>query len=167
MAIFIRAVDVSDADAIAQLYRLPKVRQGTLRMPYESAAVYRDRIEKASPTTYQLAAIDSKNQKLVGNLVLIQFQRSRQHVGTVVVAVHDDYHGQGIGTQLMEEAIEIADNWVNLRRLELEAFVDNPAAIHLYEKFGFRKEGTLKMYAFRGGRYVDAYTMARFHEPGH
>ena len=37
--------------------------------------------------------------------------------------------------------------------------------IALYEKFGFEKEGTHRRYAFRGGEYVDAYSMARIKLP--
>ena len=33
--------------------------------------------------------------------------------------------------------------------------------IALYEKFGFEGEGPHPRYAFRGGEYVDAYSMAR------
>ncbi len=51
-------------------------------------------------------------------------------------------------TNIIIRAIEVSD-WEAL------------AALHLYEKFGFVIEGTLKKYAFRAGSYVDAYTMAR------
>lgn len=33
--------------------------------------------------------------------------------------------------------------------------------IALYEKFGFEVEGTHHRYAFRGGEYTDAHSMAR------
>ena len=46
-------------------------------------------------------------------------------------------------------------------RIELTVFSDNARAISLYRKFGFVVEGTLVGYAYRNGRYVDAYTMAR------
>ncbi len=55
----------------------------------------------------------------------------------------------------------MADNWLNYTRLELTVYTDNAAALALYRKFGFEIEGTLKAYAFRDGRYIDAYTMAR------
>ena len=38
---------------------------------------------------------------------------------------------------------------------------DNAVALALYRKFGFEIEGTLQNFAFRGGRFIDAYTMAR------
>jgi putative acetyltransferase len=64
----------------------------------------------------------------------------------------------------MQAGIDLADNWLNLRRLELEVFVDNEPAIQLYKKFGFTIEGTLVEFAFRDGRYVDTFTMARLRE---
>ena len=40
-------------------------------------------------------------------------------------------------------------------------YADNAAGIALYEKFGFAIEGTHRLFAFRNGEYVDAYSMAR------
>ena len=65
------------------------------------------------------------------------------------------------GSALVSAVIDLADNWLALRRLELAVFVDNAPAVALYEKFGFSVEGTYREYAFRDGRYVDAYAMAR------
>ena len=62
---------------------------------------------------------------------------------------------------LMQAAVDLADKWLNLRRLQLEVFTDNGPAIRLYEKFGFAVEGTLVDFAFRDGQFVDVYLMAR------
>jgi putative acetyltransferase len=45
--------------------------------------------------------------------------------------------------------------------MELTVYTDNAAAIRLYEKFGFEKEGLLRSFGYRDGQYVDVYTMAR------
>lgn len=157
----IRAVNVDDCREMVALFQCPKVRRNTSAMPYRSPIDTRKQLESLPKTTHQLVAIESSTNQLVGVVTLTQLTDSRQHVGYVGIAVHDNYHGQRIGSRLLEEAVDIADNWLNLKRLELTVFVDNAPAVHLYEKFGFVIEGTLKKYAFRAGSYVDAYTMAR------
>lgn len=82
------------------------------------------------------------------------------------MAVRDDWHGKGAGSALMQAAVDMADRWLNLVRLELEVYTDNAPAIRLYEKFGFVKEGVHKQYAFRDGSFVDAFAMARLRAEG-
>jgi putative acetyltransferase len=82
-------------------------------------------------------------------------------VGQLGMAVRDDWQGKGVGTALMQAAIDLADKWLNLSRLELEVYTDNEPAVRLYQKFGFEIEGTAIQYAFRDGQYVDLYLMAR------
>jgi putative acetyltransferase len=77
------------------------------------------------------------------------------------MAVHDAYAGCGAGTALMTALVEVADRWWNIKRLELDAYVDNARAIALYERFGFEREGVLRAYAWRDGVYVDSLAMAR------
>jgi putative acetyltransferase len=62
---------------------------------------------------------------------------------------------------MMQAATDLADNWLNLQRLELEVYCDNEPAVGLYKKFGFQIEGTMKGYAFRAGECVDVYAKAR------
>ena len=69
--------------------------------------------------------------------------------------------GRGAGTALMAAAVEQADRWLGLTRLELFVWTDNMRAIALYERFGFEREGVMRRYAFRDGEYVDALGMAR------
>ncbi len=61
----------------------------------------------------------------------------------------------------MHEIATIADQWLNVLRLELTVYTDNEPALKLYRSFGFEIEGTLRAFAFRDGKFVDAYTMAR------
>jgi putative acetyltransferase len=64
----------------------------------------------------------------------------------------------------MQAAVDLAENWLNLSRIELEVYTDNAAGLALYQKFGFEIEGTLRDYAFRDGQYVDSYLMARIRD---
>ena len=62
---------------------------------------------------------------------------------------------------LLRAALDLADNWLNLSRIELTVYVDNDRAIRLYERTGFQVEGRHARYAFRDGVMVDTLAMAR------
>jgi putative acetyltransferase len=64
------------------------------------------------------------------------------------------WQGRGIGAQLLADALDLADNWLGMLRIKLAVRADNPAAIALYRKFGFRDEGLLRAYACRDGAYT-------------
>ena len=85
----------------------------------------------------------------------------RKHAGGIGMAVRDDFQGQGVGTALLQAAVDLADNWLNLQRLELTVFTDNEPALRLYKKCGFEIEGTLRRHSFRAGQYFDVNYMAR------
>jgi len=101
---------------------------------------------------------------IVGVLRLYVYPIPRlRHVGRIgPVAVSLDHQGKGAGLALMNAAIDMADNWLNQHRLKLLVYADNQAAIGLYQKYGFGKEGILGDFAFRQGQYIDGKTMARF-----
>jgi putative acetyltransferase len=161
--IVVRRAEPSDAEAIHSTFSGPKVIAGTLQLPYPSIEAWRKRLNDIPPSDFLLVAtIDSQ---VVGNLGLHQAGKSarRRHAGSIGMCVRDDSQGRGVGTRLMAAGTELADGWLNYQRLELNVFTDNLAAMALYRKFGFAIEGTFRAYAFRDGRYVDSYAMARLH----
>jgi len=68
----------------------------------------------------------------VGQIALHTFphQPRRRHAAVVGMMVRDDWQGKGIGTQLMQAAVDLADKWLNLSRLELGVYPDNEPAIN-------------------------------------
>jgi len=155
-----RAPTLEDAEEICAMTNLPKFRAGTLRLPFARIeSVRRYLAETDDNTTTDIVAI--LDQRIVGRVGVRRAKGRRIHCGTIIIGVHDDYHGRGIGTALMSQIIDVADNWLNLRRLDLTVFADNLHAIHLYENFGFEREGVLRSDAFRNGEFVDTITMGR------
>ncbi len=106
--------------------------------------------------------------ELIGQLTLEQNENlRRRHVATFGMGVLAAQTGRGVGSRLLEAALDLADNWLNVERTEIEVYVDNASAIALYKKYGFDIEGTMQKYAFRDGSYVDAHAMARFRHGRH
>jgi len=164
MEISIRHAEPSDYEAVQRIFAGPRAIRGTLQLPFPSLEQSRKRLaEPREGVTRLVAAVDDE---IVGILGLHTYPKTprRRHAGYIGMSVRDDWHGRGVGTALMEAAVDLAENWLNLERIELTVFTDNAPAIGLYEKFGFMTEGTLRKYAFRDGEYVDVYTMARLRE---
>ena len=159
----VRHAEAGDAKALHRTMTGLRVVEGTLQLPYQTVERYRKWLSELPESTYMLVA--ESGDEVVGNLGLeAMLTPSRRHVGRLYMAVRDDWQGKGVGTALVEAALDLAENWLNLTRIELEVYTDNQAGIALYEKFGFEIEGTLRRFAFRGGRYVDAYSMARIRD---
>ncbi len=160
MTITLRRATLNDADAVRGIFVGPRAIWGTNQIPYQSADFWRKRLEPADGVIHLLACDEDD---VIGHIGLHTNPGSprRRHVGQIGMAVRDDWQGKGVGTRLMQAVVDLADRWLNLRRLELEVYVDNEPALRLYQKFGFQIEGTLIDYAFRDGQFVDSYGMAR------
>jgi len=79
------------------------------------------------------------------------------HVGVLGILVERDHRGRGVGRALLEEAIARSRGRFELLRLSVNA--DNPRARRLYERFGFRKVGSIPRSHRRYGTYVDEELM--------
>jgi L-phenylalanine/L-methionine N-acetyltransferase len=161
MRIEVRRAEPGDYKAVQQVHAQPRAIWGTLQVPFPSEEVWKKRLTDAADEMYALVACVEGEVVAMAGLHLYPKSPRRRHVGYVGMAVHDKWHTRGIGTALMNAIIELADNWLNLARLELNVWTDNEPALRLYKKLGFEIEGTQRKYAFRDGAYVDAYAMAR------
>jgi len=157
--ILIRAMEPADIPDLTEAWNQPRAYAGTLQLPYTSVDVRQKRSATLGPDVTRLGAVIEG--KAIGMLGLERYQNRRSHVGSLGMAVHDAYAGRGAGSALMAAATSLADNWLNLRRLELNVYADNARAIALYERFGFAREGLHRDYAWRDGAYADSLAMAR------
>jgi L-phenylalanine/L-methionine N-acetyltransferase len=159
--IVVRRAEPEDYRGLQRIHALPRAVWGTLQVPYPSVQTWRKRLEKQSSNHYGLVAC--VQHELVGSLGLVVAERSprRWHAAEIGMAVADEWQGRGIGSALLKAALDLADRWLSLRRVELTVYADNAVAIHLYRKFGFEVEGLLRGYSFRDGAFVDSYAMAR------
>jgi putative acetyltransferase len=161
MAIVVRRAEPGDYEALCAVFAGEQAIRGTLQLPFPSLERWRRRL--AEPDDSLVSLVACVDTEVIGQLSVHMFPNvpRRRHVGQLGMAVRDDWQGKGAGTALMQAAVDLADKWLNLERLELEVYTDNAPAVHLYTKFGFVIEGTLVRFAFRDGRYVDGYAMAR------
>ena len=83
--------------------------------------------------------------RVLGN-ASVQYNPARR--GTWIignVATHPDYRNRGIGSALINTAVQFA-RARNARNLALQVMEGNAPAMHLYEKFGFQAQGAVTYY---------------------
>ena len=96
---------------------------------------------------------------LIGYIGLVAGNLQRiSHIGRIVIGVSKKARGKGIGTKLFEEVFK----WIegkHFSRLELTVIERNTAAINLYEKVGFIKEGKRIESLIIDDKFVDEWSM--------
>jgi putative acetyltransferase len=161
MDITVRRAEPGDFEGLWRNFCDESAYSGTLQLPHPSREVWRRRLAEPAEGRYILVAC--AGEEIVGNAGLHPAGDSprRAHALAVGMAVPAAWQGRGVGTALLGALTGLADGWLNVWRLELTVYTDNERAIALYRRFGFEVEGTLRAYALRDGRYVDALAMAR------
>lgn len=104
----------------------------------EAEAEYIASMENSCDNVMLLAKI---NGEIVGDASLSRLPRRMSHRGDLGVTVVKEHWNQGIGGMLLSKIIGFAKE-NDFEVIDLQVRSDHLAAIHLYEKFGFRKIGS-------------------------
>lgn len=123
--------------------------------PEQQAEVMRGAAERGD--VFFLAEADGVR---VGELNLRRGTRiAFKHSTVLGLSIAKAWRGQGVGSALMQHALEWARAQGNLRRVELWVYASNTTAIRLYERHGFVVEGRRRGSVRVGDGYVDDLLM--------
>jgi RimJ/RimL family protein N-acetyltransferase len=111
-------------------------------------------IELDSSKDFGLAIRQIETKEIVG-FVGIEGILWNHRTAWVSVGIGGDNRGQGYGKEALRLAMSLAFNEFNLYRLQLTVFQYNERAIALYEKLGFKKEGTYRSFIERDNKRFD------------
>jgi len=136
--------------------RQPQVMRFTPAMPSERPTDFYGRWGKDDHVL--VAELDGR---VVGYAGLHLRDGKRRHSAWLGIAVHDEFAGRGAGRLLMAALLALADDWIGLIRVDLEASAGNERAIAMYRRFGFVEEGRQKKAFFAEGGFEDSVIMAR------
>jgi putative acetyltransferase len=163
--ITIRRSRPSDAAAMARQMAHPEVYSMLMQLPLPTEAMWRARLERFdAPDAQDLLFVAELDGQLAGSAGIHPApQLRRRHCAHFGISVAPEAQRRGVGSARLQAVCEHGDRGAQILRLELTVFADNDAAIRLYERFGFRREGLHRAYALRDGQYVDTLAMARLH----
>lgn len=117
----------------------------------------KDLISKNGPVYYAVV-----EKRVVGWCDIMLRDNPRfAHRGSLALGLLPDYRGKGLGTKLINAALEHAKK-IGLEKIDLEVYTINTHAIALYKKVGFIEEGLKRRNRKLDGEYFDIILMAKF-----
>jgi RimJ/RimL family protein N-acetyltransferase len=166
-AINIRRATINDAEKLLDFFKKVGGETDFLMMDENGVNMTieqeQSHLKRYDDTKYGLyLVVTNENDEIVGQSAITQIYPNRkkaEHVYDFGVVILKNYWGRGIASELMAQLINHARQ-IGVVRLELHVRVKNTTAIKLYQKFGFRIEGTLKNMAKIDNQYQDEYIMA-------
>jgi RimJ/RimL family protein N-acetyltransferase len=136
---------------------------GEFELSVEDERKFLQQSAESSNSLYLIAEIDGE---IAGTLSFNVGRRSRlKHAGTFGTSVLRKYWNLGIGGHMLAYLIDWAKQNGTIRKINLHVRVDNLPAIHLYEKYGFVREGRQTRELYLHGQFVDVYLMGLHIDP--
>lgn len=161
----LRAVEREDVKLLFKWVNDPEVTFGlSLYLPMSMTdeekwferATNRDPNEKP----FAIDVRDGDGWRLIGNCTFFDID-TIAHSGELGIMIGDkSVWNKGHGTETMNLLLRHAFETLNLNRVMLKVFADNPRAIRAYEKSGFKHEGSLREAVFKRGKFGDVHIMS-------
>ncbi|MFM0732803.1 spermidine N1-acetyltransferase [Paraburkholderia sediminicola] len=158
----LRPLERTDLRFVHEVNNNAKIMRYWFEEPYETFSeltqLYDQHVHDLRERRF--VAIDNDGQT-VGVVELIELDYiHRRGEFQIIIAPHAQ--GRGYATIATQLAIDYAFSVLNLRKVYLIVDKSNTAAIHVYEKCGFRHEAELIEEFFGNGRYHNALRMCMF-----
>lgn len=162
----IRMITPQDAEAFLRLNnQLDKETKFMLYEPGERKTTVQAQ-EKAIRSMldggHSTIIVAEQDGTLIGQITVVGSSLMRKkHTAYIVIGIKQEFTGQGLGSKLFS-AMEEWCREKGVHRLELTVMKPNIAALRLYEKAGFKIEGSKIHSLVLDGEYIDEYCMAKY-----
>jgi RimJ/RimL family protein N-acetyltransferase len=157
-SVLIREFRIEDKENFIEMYESLSAEAVRWGMPPYN----RERLERGWLSNLQnlISIVAFYNGKIVGHAQIFKFPHSRlKGTGDLVIYLHQDFHGVGLGTAMLSKLIEWAKK-ERLHKIGLTVVAENKPAINLYKNFGFKIEGVKRdAYFGEDEKYHDELVM--------
>lgn len=103
------------------------------------------------------AIVDKKTERHIGNIGVHQIDYVHRRCEIGIIIGENEFQGKGYASICINAIKEYIFNTLNLRRITVFIMSENISSIKSFEKCGFSKEGILKEYFYKNGKYLDNY----------
>ena len=160
--VIIREARADDAEALLAYLKVIGSESDNLTFGEEGLAIgvegEKAYLEEMHKKKTSVSLVACKDDKIIGDGSITALPLRMSHRAELGISVIQPFWNCGVGTMLLKKLIAYAkENGIEL--LNLEVRTDNAPAIHLYEKFGFKRIGISPAYMKKDDRYYDCLVM--------
>jgi RimJ/RimL family protein N-acetyltransferase len=161
----LRHVEREDLPRFVEWLNDPEVRHGlAMYLPLSNAEEenwFEDTLKREGeerPLAIEVG--DSDGWTLVGNCGFFNIEWRIQSAELGIFLGDKSFWNQGYGTDVMRLLLRHGFSTLNLNRIYLRVFEDNPRAIRAYEKAGFIMEGRMRQAEYHDWKFLDVLLMS-------
>jgi RimJ/RimL family protein N-acetyltransferase len=155
--IYFRPLELEDEPLLRRWINDPNVWSTLLRRTPQNAIREREWIEKLykDPAEVAVGIVVKDGDVLIGAAGLHAIDPVHRHAVFGILIGEIEQQNRGYGTEATRLIARYGFEVLNLHRISLEVFADNPRAIKVYERSGYALEGRERQRWFLHGHYVD------------
>lgn len=161
----LRAVEKFDLPLFVEWLNDPEVSQGLAMFTPLSMAEEEDWFDGTlkRPVEERPLCIEIQEEdewRLIGNSGFFSIDWRNRSAELGIFIGDKAYWDRGFGTEVMNLLLRHGFSTLNLHRITLRVFEDNPRAIRAYEKAGFVHEGRQRQAEYHEGQFHDVLFMS-------
>jgi RimJ/RimL family protein N-acetyltransferase len=166
-SISLRPPEPGDAEILYPLIHQTRVTDTIVWEGPESLPDYREALQQRRQATldgqlHYFAIVETATGQPIGTATLRPYPDGYR--GDIGLWIGEPFHRKGYGTRVIGHLISYGFRVLNLIKIEGTVFVGNWASRRIFEKNGFRLEGTIRMAVIKRGMGVDEWLFGLLRE---
>ena len=164
--LYLRPARDEDIDSICRGENDPRVRETLfLALPSETENTRKKIADwQKSEKAIVFSILQKSDDCFIGQTAFFRIDYISRAAVFYLAILDPDHWSKGYGSESTEMMVQYAFDTLNLNRIQLHVFADNQAAIRIYQKEGFLKEGILRQAMYHHGEYCDFWVMGLLQE---
>jgi RimJ/RimL family protein N-acetyltransferase len=150
----LKTIEEEDLDFLSEIYNHPEVLPNLTWDKPRNLGKFKEKFDNEISESERIDLIIESDEERIGQILLLEKDEGVAEMG---IWLHPDKQNQGFGTKACELIIDYAFSELRYNKIFNRVYEGNKASQRLWEKLGFKQEGTLRNQIYTDGEFKDAY----------